>query len=99
MNAITERISYLRSNVSCIPWDERELALLLEVAPLLGRNWERASRLYFPRRSPNQLKCKYNYLARRAAGRPAEKKQERRAESDTQPGYELDFIQDWLEEQ
>ncbi|CAL6062326.1 Myb-like_DNA-binding domain containing protein [Hexamita inflata] len=56
--------NYTRDNVKCIPWTQKQLNLLLEVAEQLKRDWKLISNLYFPDRNANQLKCKYNYAKR-----------------------------------
>ena len=100
METMQQSTRYFRSSVTCTPWSESEISLLHEIAPMFRGNWERASRLYFPSRSANQLKCKYNYLARRArreGNKQEAKVQSRSQEIETPACLEDDWPLDWFD--
>ncbi|CAL6090534.1 Myb-like_DNA-binding domain-containing protein [Hexamita inflata] len=57
--------NYQRSDVNCLQWSQSDIQLLIEAQKLQGNNWTYICRHYFPNRSANQVKCKYNYLERK----------------------------------
>ncbi|CAL5981433.1 Myb-like_DNA-binding domain-containing protein [Hexamita inflata] len=46
------------------PWTLQEQQKLLDAVAKLGPKWSKISDKFFPKRSPNQLRCKYTYLQR-----------------------------------
>ncbi|CAL6066865.1 Myb-like_DNA-binding domain-containing protein [Hexamita inflata] len=46
------------------PWTLQEQQKLLDAVAKLGPKWSKISDKFFPKRSPNQLRCKHAYLQR-----------------------------------
>ncbi|CAL6023169.1 Myb-like_DNA-binding domain-containing protein [Hexamita inflata] len=57
-------IQYTRSDVSCQQWTSEEIEQLKRAYKIHGSNWILISKQFFPNRTPNQLKCKFNYANR-----------------------------------
>ncbi|CAL6087647.1 Myb-like_DNA-binding domain-containing protein [Hexamita inflata] len=58
-------VNYQRSDVNCLQWSQADIILLINAHKLQGNNWIYICKHYFPNRSANQVKCKYNYLERK----------------------------------
>ncbi|CAL6001619.1 Myb-like_DNA-binding domain-containing protein [Hexamita inflata] len=59
-----EPIQYTRSDISCQQWTSEEIEQLKRAYKVHGSNWILISKQFFPNRTPNQLKCKFNYVNR-----------------------------------
>ncbi|CAL6035364.1 Myb-like_DNA-binding domain-containing protein [Hexamita inflata] len=57
-------IQYTRSDISCQQWTSEEIEQLKRAYKIHGSNWILISKQFFPNRTPNQLKCKFNYVNR-----------------------------------
>ncbi|CAL6062269.1 Myb-like_DNA-binding domain-containing protein [Hexamita inflata] len=68
--------TYQRSDVSCVKWSRADVQLLIEAHAYHGNNWIHIRQHYFPNRSPNQVKCKHNYLVRKSQQSDAVKEME-----------------------
>ncbi|CAL5980765.1 Myb-like_DNA-binding domain-containing protein [Hexamita inflata] len=58
-------ISYKRSDIECQFWTDSDIALLYYAHSKYDRDWQSIAQKYFPSRTANQLKCKFNYLIRK----------------------------------
>ena len=68
--------NYTRCQVHCNQWSRHQIALLLEAHARHGNSWGLIAAHYFPDRNPNQVRCKYNYVASKQAAREAREKKE-----------------------
>ncbi|CAL5987157.1 Myb-like_DNA-binding domain-containing protein [Hexamita inflata] len=57
-------LQYKRDRISCVQWSESELQLLNQAHSMLGAKWGKIQKQFFPNRTSNQLRCKFNYLKR-----------------------------------